>query len=99
GAETSQALLGDGDADLLDAVDVRDFGKDFFLFRIEREDGQVFGVEDAESFFKQIAENMVKIAARVNLSPDAFDIFGKCHFLLKFLKVLWNGFGLHDMGS
>ena len=36
GAETSQALLGDGNADLLDAVDVRDFREDFFLFRIER---------------------------------------------------------------
>ena len=99
GAETSQALLGDGNADLLDAVDVRDFREDFFLFRIEREDGQVFGVEDAENFFTQIEENMVKIVGRVNLFRDAFDVFGECHFLLKFLKVLWNGIGLHDMGS
>ena len=99
GAETSQALLGDGNADLLDAVDVRDFREDFFLFRIEREDGQVFGVEDAENFFTQIEENMVKIVGSMDLVGDAFDVLGECHFLLKFLKILGDGLGLHYMGS
>ena len=50
-AEPSQALLGDGDSDLLNAVDVWDFGENFLLLRIEREDGQIFGIEDTENFF------------------------------------------------
>ena len=78
---------------------MRDFGEDLFLFWIEREDGQVFGVEDAEDFFTQIKENMVKIVGRVDLFRDAFDVFGERHFLLKFLKVLRDGIGLHDMDS
>jgi hypothetical protein len=42
---------------------------------------------------------MVKIAGRMDLFGDALDVLSKCHFLLKFLKILWNGIGLHDMGS
>ena len=98
-AESSQALFGDGNADFLDAVDVRDFGENLFLFRIEREDCEVFGIEDAENIFTQVEENMVKIAGRMDLVRDALDVLGECHFLLKFLKVLWDGIGLHYMGS
>src|ERR1041384_1012360 len=98
-AEPSQTLFGNGDADFLDAVNVGNFGENFFLFRVEREDSQVFSIKDAENLFTQIEENMVKIAGCVNLFRDALDVLDKCHFLLKFLKVLWDGIGLHDMGS
>jgi hypothetical protein len=50
GTESGEALFGDGNADLLDAVDVRDFGENFFFLRIKGEDGQVFGIENAEDF-------------------------------------------------
>ena len=98
-AEPSQALFGDGNADFLDAVDVRDFGENLFLFRIEREDGEVFGIEDAENIFTQVEENMVEIVGSMDLVGDAFDVLGECHFLLKFLKILGDGLGLHYMGS
>jgi len=35
----------------------------------------------------------------VDLVRDALDVLDECHFLLKFLKILWDGFGLHYMGS
>ena len=98
-AEASQALFGDGNANFLDAVDVRDLGENFFLVRIEREDGEVFGVEDAENIFTQVEENMVKISGSMDLVRDALDVFGECHFLLKFLKILGDGIGLHYIGS
>ena len=97
-AEPSQALFGDGNADFLDAVDVRDFGENLFLLRIEREDGEVLGIEDAKNFFTQVEENMVQIAGRMDLVRDALDVLGECHFLLKFLKILWDGLGLHYYG-
>ena len=98
-AEASQALFGDGNADFLDAVDMRDFGENLFLLRIEREDGEVFGVEDAENIFTQVEENMVKIVGRMDLVRDALDVFGERHFLLKLLKILRDGISLHYMGS
>jgi hypothetical protein len=33
------------------------------------------------------------------LVRDAFDVLGERHFLLKFLKILGDGIGLHYMGS
>ena len=42
---------------------------------------------------------MVKVAGRMDLFCDALDILDECHFLLKFLKILWDGIGLHYMGS
>jgi hypothetical protein len=33
------------------------------------------------------------------LVRDALDVFGECHFLLKFLKILGDGISLHYMGS
>ena len=51
------------------AVDVGDFRENLFLFRIEREDGEVLGIEEAENILAQIEENMVKIAGRVDLAP------------------------------
>jgi hypothetical protein len=71
-AESSQALFGDGDAEFLDVVDVRDFGENLFLLSIEREDGEVFGIENAENFLTQVEEDMVKIAGRMELVRDAF---------------------------
>ena len=97
-AEASEALLSDGNADFFDAVDVRDFGENLFLFGIEREDGEIFGIENAEDFFMQVKENVVEIAGRMDLVRDAFDVLGECHFLLKFLKILWDGIGLHSDG-
>ena len=98
-AEPSQALFGDGDSEFLDAVDVRDFGENLFLLRIEREDGEVFGIENTENFFAQVEEYMVKIAGCMDLVRDALDVLGEYYFLLKFLKVLWDGIGLHYKGS
>ena len=97
--EPSQALLGDGNAEFLDAVDVRDFGENLFLLQIEREDGEIFSIENAENFLAQVEENVVKIAGRMNLVRDALDVLGECHFLLKVLKILRDGIGLHYMGS
>src|SRR4026207_197238 len=99
GAESSQALFSQRNAEFLNTVDVRDFGENLFLFRIECEDGEVFGVENAENFFAQIKENMVKIAGRMDLLSDALDILGECHFLLKFLQILWDGIGVHYTNS
>jgi hypothetical protein len=42
---------------------------------------------------------MVKTAGSMDLVGDALDVLGECHFLLKFLKILGNGIGLHYMGS
>jgi hypothetical protein len=98
-AEPSQALFGDGNADFFDAVDVRNFGENLFLFRIEREYGEIFGIEDAENFISQVEENMVKIAGRQDLVCDALDVLGEGHFLLKFLKIFWDGSGVHYMDS
>ena len=49
-AEPRQALFGDRNSEFLDGIDVRDFRENFFLLRIEREDGEVFGIENAENF-------------------------------------------------
>jgi hypothetical protein len=42
---------------------------------------------------------MIKIAGRMDLVRDALDVLGECHFLLKLLKILWDGIGLHYRGS
>ena len=98
-AESSEALLGNGNTELLDAVDIGDFGKNLFLLRIEGEDGEIFSIEDAKNFLAQVEENMIEIAGRMYLLRDALDVLGECHFLLKFLQVLGDGIGLHYPGS
>lgn len=45
GAKTGEALFRDGDADFLDTIDLKDFGKDFLLFRVEGKECQIFRVE------------------------------------------------------
>jgi len=98
-AEPGQALFSDGNPDFLDAVDVRDLGENLLFVRIECEDRQIFGVEDTENIFTKVQENVIEIAGSMDLVRDALDIFGECHLLLKFLKVLWDGIGLHYNGS
>jgi hypothetical protein len=92
-------LFGDGNADFFDAVDVRDLRENFFFLGIECEDGEVFGVEDAENIFPQVEKNMVKIVGGMDLVCNALDVLGECYFLLKFLKILGDWIGVHYMGS
>ena len=50
-AESCQALFGDGNVDFFDAIDMGDLRENLFFVRIEREDGEILGVEDAEDIF------------------------------------------------
>ena len=95
GAETSEALFGNRDADFFDAVDMRDFGENFLFFRIEREQGQIFCIEQTEDVFMQVEENLVEIAGRMNLVRDALDVLRECRLLLQFLEILRDRLGVH----
>ena len=70
------------------AVDMGDLGENLFLFRIEREERQVLGIEEAEDIFVQIEENLIQVAGGMDLVRDPLDVFRELHFLLQFLQVL-----------
>ncbi len=59
GAETGETLLGNGDANFLNAVDMRNFGENFLLFWVERKQRQIFCVEQTQDIFMQVEENLV----------------------------------------
>ena len=94
-AESGQALLGDGDADFFNGIDMRNLVEDFLLVGVEGEERQILCIEQAQDIFVQVEKNLVEIARGVDLTRDPFDMFREFDFLLQFLQVLRLRFGLH----
>lgn len=96
GAETGQTLFGNGNTDFFDAVDVRNLRENLFLLRIEREEGQIFRIEQTEDVLVQIEQDLIEIVGGMNLSGNAFDMLRVLDFLLQLLDVWSYGLGLHS---
>ena len=82
GAEPWQALLGNRDSDFFDAVDVGNFGEDLFLVGVEREEGQIFCVEQTEDILVEVQKDLIEIVGRMDLSGNAFDMLCVLNLLL-----------------
>jgi len=96
-AEAGQTLFGYGNTDFFYTVDVRNLGEDFFLLGVEREESQIFRVEQTKDVLVQVEKDLIKIAGGMNLSGNTFDMFRVLDFLLQFLNVLSQGLGLHPI--
>jgi hypothetical protein len=95
GAEAGQTLFGNGNTDFFYAVDVWNLGEDFFLLCVEREEGQIFRVEQTEDVLVEVEKDLIEIAGGMNLSGNAFDMLRVLDFVLQFLDVWGYGLGLH----
>ncbi len=97
GAEAGQTLFGNGNTDFFYAIDVRNLREDLFFLRVEREEGQIFRVEQTEDVLVQVKQDLIEIAGGMNLSGNAFDVFRVLDFLLQFLDVWSYRLGLHPI--
>ncbi|KXK01315.1 MAG: hypothetical protein UZ03_NOB001002349 [Nitrospira sp. OLB3] len=66
-AEPCEALLGNRNAHFLHGIQMRHFGENLFLFRVDHEQGEIFCVEASQDLMAEVEQDLIEIGGGENL--------------------------------